>query len=268
MKVIFAFVMFYCALLALVYLFQDRLIYFPDSRLIMTPREIGLEYEDVVFQAEDGVQLAAWYVPSQKRRGVVLFCHGNGGNISYRCEYLKVFSSLGLDSFVFDYRGYGKSRGKPSEEGTYLDALGAWNYLTGQRGLAPQKIIVYGESLGGAVAAWLARERNPGALVLQSAFTSLPDIGADAYPFLPARLLARYRYATKEYLSAVGCPVLIIHSRDDEIVPFKHGLQLHAAAPGEKSFIELRGDHNGGVMISLETYRKGMDEFLGNWPSK
>lgn len=252
----------YLGLVLLVAWLQDRLVYFPEARLVTDPGESGLDYSDITFRSRDGIPLSAWYVPSADRKGVVLYCHGNGGNISYRYEYLKVFSELGLTTFIFDYRGYGKSQGRPSEEGTYLDAVGAWHYLVEEKGVLPREIILYGESLGGAVAAWLARERDPRALILQSTFTSLPDIGAEIYPFLPVRLISRYQYSTLDYLSEVKCPVLVIHSRDDEIVPFTHGVRLHAAVTGRKDFLELRGDHNSGTMQSMEAFKKGLNRFL------
>lgn len=258
----------YLVMVLLITWLQDRLIYFPEARLVTNPGELGLEYQDITFQTSDGVSLSAWYVPSESRQGVILYCHGNGGNISYRYEYLKVFSELGLTTFMFDYRGYGKSEGRPSEKGTYLDAVGAWRYLVEERGVSPGEIIPYGESLGGAVAAWLARERDPRALILQSAFTSLPDVGAEIYPFLPVRLISRYHYSTLDHLSEVKCPVLVIHSRDDEIVPFPHGVKLHAAATGQKDFLELRGDHNSGIMQSMEAFKKGLNLFLERYPQR
>ena len=252
----------YAALLCVVYIFQDRLVFFPERRFVISPRELGMEYEDVFFRAEDGTELHGWFVPSANPRGVILYCHGNGGNISYRIDYLKTFASLGLSTFIFDYRGYGKSRGTPTEQGTHLDAQAAWRLLTQERKTPPREIVLYGESLGGAIAARLAREKTPGALVLHSAFTSLPDVAADVYPFLPARLLSRYRYNTLSHVAEVKCPVLIIHSKDDEIVSYRHGLKLSAAVSDGGDFLELRGDHNTGFMTSMETYRSGLDAFL------
>lgn len=256
----------YLVVVLLLAWFQDRLVYFPEARYVTNPGEWGLAYHDVTFSAADGVDLSAWYVPSGGKRGAILYCHGNGGNISYRYEYLKVFHDLGFSTLMFDYRGYGKSEGRPSEQGTYLDAAAAWDYLVEQMGVSATDIVLYGESLGGAVASWLARARSPRALVLQSTFTSLPDIGAEIYPFLPVRLIARHRYNTLDHLSAVRCPVLIVHSRDDEIVPFAHAVRLHAAVSGPRDFLELRGDHNSGVMQSVERFKNGLNAFLGKHP--
>lgn len=252
----------YGALVLLVMIFQDRLIFFPEKRLLVLPNEVGLTYEDVCFRAEDGTELHGWFVPSASPKAVILHCHGNGGNISHRIDYLKNFNHLGLSSFVFDFRGYGKSHGSPSERGIHLDARAAWKHLTGERSIPPGKIVIYGESLGGAVAAQLASEELPGGLVLHSAFTSLPDMAAKVYPFLPARWLARYQFDTLGHVARVQCPVLIIHSKEDEIVPHSHALELYAAVSDRGDFLELHGDHNTGFMTSAGVYKTGLNAFL------
>lgn len=252
----------YGLLLLLLYAFQDRLVYFPVRELAATPGALGLEYEDVRLTTEDNVRLHGWFVPAPEARATVLLLHGNGGNISHRLERVALFHRLGLAVLLVDYRGYGASEGRTHEPGTYRDALAAWHYLTGARGLAPGSIVIHGESLGGAIAAWLAARTDPGALVLESSFTSAVELGAEVYPWLPVRLLARHRYPTASYLARVRAPVLVIHSRGDDIVPFGHGEALHAAAPGPKGFLEIRGDHNGGFLLSLDAYRAGYDAFL------
>ena len=230
----------YGGLLIGVFLFQSRLVYFPQigQELTVTPRDAGLEFEEVWLTTDDGVALHGWFVPARQPRSTVLLLHGNAGNISHRMEYLLMFYRLGYSTFIFDYRGYGKSGGSPSEEGTYRDAQAAWKYLTGIREADPRRIVLLGESLGGAVAAWLASRHKPGALVLASTFTSVPDMGAEVYPFLPVRLLSRYGYNAREYLRSVNSPVLVAHSRDDDIVPYRHGQALFAAAR-EPAFLEM-----------------------------
>lgn len=252
----------YGGLLLLLMIFQDRLIFFPEKRFLVLPKEVGLEYEDVLFNAEDGTELHGWLVPSQSPKAVILYCHGNGGNISHRIGYLQIFNQLGFTTFMFDFRGYGKSHGTPSEQGIHRDARAAWEHLTGERKVPPWKIVVYGESLGGAVAARLASEEFPGALVLHSAFTSLPDMAAKVYPFLPARWLVRYQFDTLGHVPRVKCPVLIIHSKEDEIVPHSHGLKLFAAASDRGHFLELQGDHNTGFITSAGVYGSGVAAFL------
>ncbi|MBM4032615.1 MAG: alpha/beta hydrolase [Planctomycetes bacterium] len=240
----------YCALCVLLYLTQSRLVYFPFREIEGTPRSLGLNYEEVKLRASDGVELSAWFIPRERARGTVLFCHGNAGNISHRLGVISMFHELGFAMLIFDYRGYGASQGSPTERGTYLDAEAAWNHLTNERKVPPQRIVLFGESLGGAVAAWLAKERTPGALVLQSTFTSLPDIGARLYWWLPVRLLSRFRYDARSHVRQAKCPVLVAHSPQDEIVPYALGRQLFEAANEPKEFLQLSGSHNDGLLPS------------------
>jgi len=163
---------------------------------------------------------------------------------------------------IFDYRGYGRSSGKPSEAGLYRDAETAWAYLTRARGIAPENIVLFGESLGGALAAHLAAWERPGALVLSSVFTSVPDLAADLYPWLPARWLARLRYDTRAALARAKCPVLVAHSPDDEIIPYRHGEELFSAAPGPKVFLSLAGGHNNGFIFMQEHWVDALADFL------
>ncbi len=266
MNVVLIALLFYIIFVALLFIFQSRLLYFPRRALATTPEDVGLSYTTVTFPAADGTTLAGWYVPADDTRGVILFCHGNGGNISYLLESIMQYNRLGFDVFLFDYRGYGASSGKPSERGTYLDAEGAWRYLSEERKIAPSKIILIGRSLGGAVAAWLAQQVTPRALVVESAFTSVPDIAAGAYRFLPARLLCRFRYCTGEYLRHVHCPVLIVHSPSDEIIPFSHGRHLFEAAQTQKEFLEIVGGHNDAFSYSNSVYELGLTAFLSKHP--
>lgn len=257
----------YAALLTGVFLFQSRLVYFPDigREFSATPRDAGLDYEEVRLDTADGESLHAWFVPAERERGTVLLFHGNAGNIAHRIEYLSMLHRLGYSSFIFDYRGYGKSSGKPSEPGTYRDAEAAWRYLTLTRNIEPRRIALLGESLGGAVAAWLASRQQPGALVLASAFTSVPDLGAEVYPFLPVRLLSRFDYNTRAYLKDVRAPLLIAHSREDEIIPYRHGLALFEAAREPKTFLEMRGGHNDSFLFSRESWARELGGFLDRY---
>lgn len=266
MTLVLAVAVAYLGLLAAVYLGQAHLLYFPNipSRaLTASPGDIGLAYEDVELTTADGVRLHGWWIPHPQPRAALLHLHGNAGNISHRLELIRIFHDLGLSVLIFDYRGYGVSEGKPDEAGTRRDALAAWRHLTEVRGIAPGDIVLHGQSLGAALAARLAGQVQPGALILESAFTSVPDLAAELYPWLPARRLARYDYATLVDLGAVRCPVLVVHSPDDEIVPYAHGRRLYEAAPGPKEFLTLRGDHNMGFLLSGRVYVDGLDRFLG-----
>ncbi len=256
---------FYVLLLATLFLLQSCLIYHPDTptrAIVATPESIGLAYEPVKIPTEDDLTLDAWFVPAQDARGVLLFFHGNAGNISHRLESIGLFNRLRLSTLIIDYRGYGQSEGEPSEEGTYRDAEAAWRYLTDQRGISPERIVLFGRSLGGAVAAHAAKGRDAGALILESAFTSVPDMAAQIYWFLPVRWLTRFDYDTEAALASVSAPVLVIHSPDDRIVPFAHGRALFAAAREPKQFLEINGGHNTGFLRSEQAYLKGIDAFL------
>jgi uncharacterized protein len=254
----------YVGFAALLFLFQDRLAYYPEigREMHSTPREQGMDYEPVTMTTPDGEKLDAWFVPSPQAHGVVLFLHGNAGNLSHRIDSIAMFHRLGYDVLIFDYRGYGRSSGKPSEAGLYRDADTAWAYLTRVRGIAPENIVLFGESLGGALAAHLAVGKRPGALVLSSVFTSAQDLAADLYPWLPARWLTRLRYDTRAALVQTDCPVLVAHSLDDEIIPYHHGQELITAAPGPKVFLALAGGHNDGFIFMREHWVEALAGFL------
>jgi len=242
--------------------FEWRSIYFPMQRMLATPAEAGLAFEEVSFAASDGVKLHGWYLPRADAKLTALFCHGNAGNVSDRVEKLVILHSLGVNVFIFDYRGYGRSEGRPSEQGTYRDALAAYEWLRAQKKTEPRQIVLYGESLGCAMAVEVATQHDVGGVVLESAFTNVPDMARAIYPIIPLHLFCHYRYDSLAKLGRVKAPVLIFHSREDEIVPFQHGQRLFAAAPEPKRFVELRGDHNGGFAVSEETYRRGLREFF------
>jgi fermentation-respiration switch protein FrsA (DUF1100 family) len=247
------------------YAFQASYVYFPDlpSRQVeATPNDIGLAFQAVRLGTADGEQLAGWFVPAPAARGTLLYLHGNGGNIGHRLDRIEVFHRLGLNTLIIDYRGYGASSGTPSEEGTYQDALAAWNYLTRQRQIAPHDIVVFGESLGGSIAAWLAARHTPAALVVYGSFTSVPDLARELYPMFPAAWLSRYRYDTRTALGQVSCPVLILHSPQDEIIPFSHGQALLGAAREPKRLVELRGGHNDAADVSRQIYARELGAFF------
>jgi len=254
----------YGGIAMLLFLFQDRLAYYPQigRDIHTTPREHGMDYESLTLTTADGERLSAWFVPAPQAHGVVLVLHGNAGNISHRMDTVAMFHRLGYGVLIFDYRGYGHSSGKPSEAGLYQDAQTAWEHLTRQRGIASERIVLFGESLGGAVAARQASQTRPGALVLASVFTSVPDLAADLYPWLPARALARLRYDTGAALAQTGSPVLVAHSPDDEIVPFRHGQRLFKAAPEPKVFLRLAGGHNEGLIFMRPEWVEVLAGFL------
>lgn len=251
-----------------VYLSQDRLLFLtelPSRKIQAAPTQRGLDYQDLWLHTADGETLHAWLIPALQRRGTVLFLHGNAGNISHRLDSIAIFHELGLEVLILDYRGYGQSTGRPSEAGLYRDAEAGWEYLTRSLGRHPQEIVVFGRSLGGAVAAWLAARTRPGAVIIESTFTSLPSLAARLYPWLPVRLLTRMRFDTRAALSQARSPVLVIHSRDDEIVPYDQARSNYEAIPGGKRFLELQGGHNEGFWISQKRYREALDAFLSEY---
>jgi uncharacterized protein len=249
----------------MVYLLQSSLIYLPARELVATPRDRGLVYRDVALVAADGVKLHGWFVPAEGARAVILYCHGNGGNISHRLDMLSLFHRLGFGTLIFDYRGYGHSQGKPSEQGTYRDASAAWRYLVEEQHYDPGAVVLFGRSLGGAVAAELAQHQRAGALILEGAFTSIKDMARELYPFLPIQLLMRFSYNTRTYVARARSPVLVVHSEDDEIVPFRHGQALYEAAPDPKEFLAIRGSHNEGFMMTGQRYEQGLMSFLSRY---
>jgi fermentation-respiration switch protein FrsA (DUF1100 family) len=254
-------------LLLMVYVFftQSRMLYFPElpsRKITTTPDLYALPYENVELVTEDGLKLHGWFIPVNEPRATLLFFHGNAGNISHRMESLEIFHKLGLETLIFDYRGYGQSEGQPSENGTYLDAEAAWRFLTEKRRIPPRKILLFGRSLGAALASNLARDHQPMGLILESAFTSVPDLAATLYPFLPVRLLSRFRYNNRQNLQAITSPVLVAHSREDEIIPYEHGRQLFASAGEPKAFLAMRGGHNDGFLVTGKDYIEGQHNFI------
>ena len=260
---LFAFVVLYSAFVGVMYVLQERLLYHPKEHLTTTPGHHELLFEPVSFNTTDGETLAGWWLPSRQERGVLLFLHGNAGNMADRIESLKIFNRLGLSVFIFDYRGYGQSSGTPTENGLYEDGESAWRYLTGTRGIDPMKIVIFGRSLGGGVATWLAVRHSTRAVILESAFTSVHDLAGHHYPFVPVQLLLNDRYDSLSRIHALQTGALMmIHSPEDELVPFDHGQELYRAARGNKEFLEIEGTHNHGFIAAGERYVSAIDAFL------
>jgi uncharacterized protein len=244
------------------YFLQPKFLYCPVKRVPYNPSDIGLNFENVTFLSRGDVKLNGWFIPAKDANVTVLFCHGNGGNMTHRLDTINILNELGLNCFIFDYRGYGNSKGKPTEEGTYLDAKAAWDWLIVNCNIQPEDIIIFGRSLGGPIAAHLAKKVHPRGLLIESTFTSYVDMGKKSYPYMPIRLFATFSYKTIKYVKKVHCPILIIHSRNDEIIPFEFGLRLYDAANEPKEFVEIFGTHNDGFLHSGETYRNGWSQWL------
>lgn len=258
----------YGLVVLLAWFFQERLLYLPHvgREHVATPAERGLGWEQVELQTADGLLLDAWWIPVEDARGKLLFFHGNAGNISHRLDSIQQFHRLGLSVLILDYRGYGRSEGRPSEEGTAQDARAGWRWLTEQQGATADEVVLFGRSLGAAVAAELAAslapQGQPAAVILESPFRSVPALGQQLYPFLPVRWLATLDYPTERYVTRIESPLLVIHSRDDEIIPFSEGEAVYRAANEPRELLTIRGGHNTGFVDSEPEYSAGIDAFL------
>lgn len=244
------------------YFQQPQMIFFPLRELSQTPADWGLGYEDVTLDTADNVRLHGWYIPNPQSEQVLLFFHGNAGNISHRRDSIELFHRLGLNIFIIDYRGYGKSRGKPDEQGLYLDAATAWRYLTEEKGLPNNQILIFGRSLGGAVAARLASGVQARALILESTLSSAHDFARAVFPVLSRLVVMRYDFNTAENIRRVHYPVLVLHSPADEIMPFHLGEKIFQAAHTPKHFVRMQGDHNNGFLQSQPEYAQEFDRWL------
>lgn len=250
---------------AYLYWSQDRLVFFPSRELTATPSAVGLEFEDVFIVLSDGERIHGWFLPADPieepgSSSVVLYCHGNAGNISHRLEPVRDLVGLGFSVLLFDYRGYGRSDGAPSERKLYADATASWRWLTEVKGFMPQQIVIYGRSLGGAVAIELAARVPCTGLVVESSFTSASDMAKGMFPLVPVHWLLRYRLDSIAGIRTVSCPVVVAHSPSDEIVPFRMGQALFEAVPHQrKCFVTLTGGHNEASQLGDLEYRRAVE---------
>lgn len=249
---------------ALLLVFEKKLIYFPTRAHDATPAGLGLAHEEVELVAGDGVRLHGWFLPAKGSRLTVLLFHGNAGNISHRLDRALLMQlRLKVDTFLLDYRGYGRSEGSPDEAGTYEDARAAHRWLVA-RGTSPERLVLFGESLGSAVATQLATEVASRALVLESPFTSVPEMARAVYPFLPLWPFVRTRYDTLSKVSRLRVPLLVLHGERDEVVPFAQGRRVFEAAPEPKRFYAIRGaGHNDTYVVGGDAYWQALSDFMG-----
>jgi len=245
--------------------FEHGQVYHPDK--ILDPLEVkrAEPFDDIWLKTQDGISLNGWFFSapanSQRKNLVALVCHGNAGNISHRVDLCQTLVRVGLNVFQFDYRGFGLSKGRPSEEGTYLDALAAVKWLQA-KDFSTTNIIAFGESLGGRIVSELAIRAPLAGIVLQNTFTSIPDIGADLFPWMPVRMLATIKYDTHSKLPRLDIPVMVIHSRGDGLAGFHHAERNFAAANEPKLFWETEGDHNE-LLEDRPHFLEGMEKFIG-----
>ena len=262
--------------------FEDKFIYFPSQypeglweidNPLVREGEIFPKIEDCYFATSDGIRLHGWYcTPHRKANGssnpiaaemVLLWFHGNAGNISYRYDMIRAMMlGIPVQVFIIDYRGYGRSEGKPTEQGGYLDARAAWDYLTTERGVPPERVIIFGKSLGGAPAIDLASHVEPAGLIVQSSFTSAADMAAAVMPLFP-RVFLHTKMDSVTKILRVHCPKLFIHSRADEVVPFEMGHRLYQVAPEPKLFYEVNGaPHNSTYLVGGKPYLDAIGGFV------
>ncbi len=242
---------------------ERRGIFYPVKQVEFTPKLIDSTFDDIYIKTQDNITLNGWFIPCNNSKYTIFFLHGNAGNIGHRLEKIKMLREAGLNIFIIDYRGYGRSGGSPFEEGLYYDAKAAYEYLLYTRKISPNKIILYGESLGAAVAIDLAAKSEIKAIILEGAFSCGKDMGREIFPFLPV-FFFKDTYNSVKKIKTVKAAKLFLHSKEDEIVPFALSKKLFDSSPGEKFFIELNGSHNDAFLYSKNEYLSAISEFINN----
>lgn len=234
---------------------EDFFIFFPESNFDLTPKDLNLNYKDVFFNTEDGKRLHGWFFPLEEEFPVILFCHGNAGNISHRLDNIRLLLEQKLQVFIFDYRGYGKSSGRPSENGLYKDGLAAYEYLVGERHIPPHQIMLFGRSLGAAIAIEVALRKNVRSIIMESAFTSTKDMARTMFLFYPFSYILPANYNNLEKIAHVDVPKLLIHGEEDEIVPYTMADKLFNASKDPKYFFRIKGaGHNDTYIVGGKKY--------------
>jgi len=251
--------------------FEHHQVYCPSKVMEARPADLGRPFEEVFLSTNDKVRLHGWFFPSvansSRARLTFLLLHGNAGNISHRLGFCQAWLELGVNVFLFDYRGYGGSDGLPSEAGTYLDAQAAYSWLRA-KGFAPGNIIALGKSLGGGIASELALREQLGGIILQSTFTNIPQLGAELFPWLPVRWLSTIKYDTLSKLPRIKVPLLIAHSPDDGLVRYVHATQNFAAANQPKMLLQISGGHTAVLEAGRDEYLRGLGRYLNAYFGK
>ncbi len=256
-------VLIYMILCVIVYFRQTGLIHIPSTQLFSTPSDIGLDYEDIWVNTENS-KLHGWFIPHPESQFTVLLFHGNAGNISTEMETYKTLQKLKLSVLSYDYREYGLSKGKLSEAGMYEDAQAMWDYMVNSRNIQPTKIILFGRSLGTAVATWVAAENQSAGLIFESGFSSMADMARFHYKLVPTDLLLIWQYDSLSRIDRINAPALFLHSEEDTLTPIELSRMVYEAAPQEKTFQLIEGGHSYGFQQSHETYFAGLENFVNS----
>lgn len=244
---------------------ENRIIFQPNTFLERTPRELGLEFEDLYFTAPDGVRLNGWFIPFPASTATLVWFHGNAGNMGDRLENIKLLHDFGnVNIFIFDYRGYGRSEGHPSEDGVYLDGEAALDLVKNKTGNAGgRKTILFGRSLGAAIATEIATRVESDGLILESPFISVAEMARVVFPFWLIRPLLRTRFDTREKIQKIKVPLLVLHGDRDDVVPYEQGKQVFEAAPEPKKFFTIPGAaHNDTYIVGGKRYFQQLKEFI------
>lgn len=242
-------------------------LFVPSRDVAVTPKQAGLDFEDIYFVTQDHIRLNGWLIKSAvtpQAAATILYCHGNAGNIGDRVEKLQDFRNLGVNVFIFDYRGFGRSQGRPTEQGMYRDAQAAYDYLISREDIAKNRIVVYGASMGGVAAIDLASQQTVAALIVDSTWTNAVDIAKTIVPFVPAFLLT-VQFDNANKIKRIKVPKLFIHSFDDQTVPFRLGQKLFELAPEPKKFIEISGSHSQAYSVSKDVFLAQLEQFLDQY---
>ena len=246
-------------------IFEKHFIYYPAAAVDLTPKALGLPFDEVLIDVEPGVKIHGWFIKAATEPSVatVLFSHGNAGNIADRIDRVQSLRSLGLDFLLYDYRGYGKSTGDTDEEGTYRDGRAAYDYLVKSRQIDPGHIVLMGESLGCAVSIQVALERKAAGLVIEAPFASIAHMANAVYPFLPLGSFIRTRYENVKKIPQLKMPLMVIQGTKDEVIPVAQGRMVFDAAPEPKRYLAIEGAHHNDVyLIGGEGYRRALGEFI------
>jgi len=257
--------LFFFGFAFLIVIGEDKIVYHPSKYPagFWQPESYGLQVEDVYFTAPDGVKLHAWFVPAKDPLATLLWYHGNAGNLTHRLENILALRPLRLNIFIFDYRGYGRSEGKPGQKGIFQDSQAAYDYLTLNRKIAPDNLFLFGRSLGGACAIEIAAKNKAAGLIVESAFTSVKDMANKMFPFFPFKFLLRNKYDALGAIASVDMPKLFLHGAEDELVPYSMGQKLFAAARAPKEFYAIKGaGHNDTYAVGGKEYFDTLGRFI------